>query len=454
MPGPRMAYTANQSADRPPFYVLGRKKQEEMSGQSCTQRLGSGKFCGTVSPLSPLNTMVYLPWIMSLLLLGGVAALIVLQLRPKQSGEYDRIKQEYDRKIEEIGMLKAEADELYREKEKIAEKGKQIYDTYKTIEGDLKSVRQERDTLQGTVQRFQAEEQRKEKEFDERLGKLEAAKLQFEAERQRIIREDEEAQQLKEEERDRLWADHEHSVISLLTDLCKQPALAFSSFTNTHLPEGFDGSLKPDFMIEFLGQYIIFDAKVSKAKSLQTYITKQVEDTVAKVKDNDRIYKRIFLVVPTQAVTELKKHHYVQDGYHIFVISPEAIPAILSSLKHITLYEFAETLDPKQRENIVQLIAELDFHINLRNATDIVLSKMGIDLLEKAQRTNPALAEEVAIKKQPMNAKASIATSEIKKIVSQLTAQNVEIQQLVSPRPAILDKDLDTAEELLEETLS
>ncbi len=395
-------------------------------------------------------------WILGFLVLGGLAANLYLQIRPQPAddhGEYDRLKAEYDRKIEEIGALKAENDELYREKEKVSEKGKQLYDTYKTLESDLKALRQERDRLQGEVQHFQAEEKRREKEFDDRLGKLEAAKGKLEEERQRVIREDEEARRQAEEERDRLWAEHENAVISLLTDLCKQPAISFSSYTNTQLPEGFDGSLKPDFMIEFLGQYVIFDAKVSKAKSLQTYITKQVEDTVAKVKEDDRIYKWIFLVVPTQAVSELKRHHYVSEGYHVFVIAPEAIPAVLASLKHITLYEFAETMDPQERENIVQLIAELDFHIHLRNATDIVLSKMGIDLLQKTQKNHPQLAEEVALKKQPMNAKAAVAAGEIKKIVSQLTAQNIEVQKLVSPRPAVPGSTLSEAEELLDETL-
>ena len=251
-----------------------------------------------------------------------------------------------------------------------------------------------------------------------------------------------------------MWANHENHVIATLTDLCKQPQFGFTAYTNTNLPEGFDGSLKPDFLVEFLDQYIIFDAKISKAKSLQTYVNDQVKKTVEKVKNNDQIYKHIFLVVPTSAIAELKNHQYTVDGYTLYVISPEALPPILASLKRITTYEFAESMDPMQRENIVQIIADLDFHINLRNAADIILSKMGTDLLERTQKVDASLTEEVALKKQPMNMKASIAAGDIKRIVSNLTIQNIETQQLVSPKVAVRKKDLEAGQQILGEILS
>ena len=159
-------------------------------------------------------------------------------------------------------------------------------------------------------------------------------------------------------------------------------------------------------------------------------------------------------MVPTQAISELKKHHYIVDGYHVFIVAPEALPAILACLKHITLYEFAEQMDPQQRENIVQIVADLDFHINVRNAADIVFTKMGADLLERTQRMDPGLAEEVAIKKQPLHAKVGVSTAELKKLVSNLTAQNMEIQKLVSPKTAVQKNALKDAGNILEETLS
>ncbi len=392
----------------------------------------------------------------------GLLGYIAWKASQKQEGTDDqrtllqenaRINAELDQKLIELGELKAQLGTALKDKDELSGKGKQLYDSFKNLESDMKTLRHERDTLQEELQEWKANDRRRENEFNDRLEKLEGTKVALDQERQRVIHEDEERTRQQLEERDRLWADHENGVIATLTDLCKQPQFMFTSYSNTNLPEGFDGSLKPDFMIDFLDQYVIFDAKVSKAKSLQTYVNDQVKKTVEKVKGNDRIYKWIFLVVPASALSELKVHHYPVEGYQLFVISPEAIPAVLASLKNITRYEFAEQMDPQQRENIIQTIAELDFHINLRNATDIVLSKMGIDILQKTQRMDPAIAEEVAIKKQPMNAKASIAASEIKKIVSDLTAQNMETQRLVSPAAPIKKQSLDDAGSLLADTL-
>lgn len=114
----------------------------------------------------------------------------------------------------------------------------------------------------------------------------------------------------REEERDRIWNEHENAVIATLSELCKQPHLHFTSYSNNNLPDEFDGKLKPDFLIDFLGQYVVFDAKASKAESLQTYINDAVKTTAEKIKKNGRIYPHVFLVVPTEAIGELKKLIY------------------------------------------------------------------------------------------------------------------------------------------------
>ncbi|UPA22347.1 hypothetical protein K8942_04840 [Candidatus Peribacteria bacterium] len=367
--------------------------------------------------------------------------------------ENAQLKAELNQRTEEIGRMTVKIDAERSEKDKWAGTNKQMFLEATKLEAKIEALTMERDSLKKQVVKFETDKEQHERDFSEKMTRLEGIKLSLDQERQRVIREDEERRAQELLERDRLWADHENGVIATLTDLCKQPQFAFTSYSNTNLPEGFDGSLKPDFMIEFLDQYVVFDAKVSKAKSLQTYVNDQVKKTVEKVKNNERIYKWIFLVVPATALSELKVHHYPVEGYQLFVISPEAIPAVLASLKNITRYEFAEQMDPQQRENIIQTIAELDFHVNLRNAVDIVMSKMGVDLLRKTQRIDPAIADEVALKKIPMNAKASVAATEIKKIVSDFTAQNVEAQRLVSPDAPVKKQSLNDAETLLTDTL-
>ena len=364
-----------------------------------------------------------------------------------------QLKANLETKNEEVGSLKAMMEGERAEKVEQQGKSKQLFAQHTKLEAQLEQAQRERDVLQKQLTKHEEAAERREREMHDMATKLATATASLAQERERVIREDEEQRRAAEEERDRIWAEHEKNVIARLTELCKRPEYAFSCYTNTELPDGFDGSLKPDFMIEFLDQYVIFDAKKSKSESLQTYISNTIKSTVTKVKKNPRIATTIFLVVPTEAVSELKVHHHVHDGYTLYVISPEALAPVLASLKRITAYEFAEQMDPQKRENMVQLIAELDFHINLRNAADIFLSNLGAEIVDKAQRVDPELAEEVALKKQPMNAKAAIAASEIKRLVVNVALQKEEIGRLASPRAAVSQKNLEQAKALLSDNL-
>jgi myosin heavy subunit len=387
--------------------------------------------------------------VLSLLMIATVGLMVWQMRRPAadagSSVELERENAKLHASLEqaqkEVGKLQSELEAQKGEYKELQGKGKQLSVQFTETKNDLDHAKKEAEDLQKKLAKHEAAAERHEKERAAELAKLEAAKLSLDQERQRVIREDEEKLRQAEEERDRVWADHEKNVIAQMTDLCKQPQYAFSCFTNTNLPEGFDGSLKPDFMIEFIDQYIIFDAKKSKSESLSTYIANTVKTTVAKVKKNPKIATMIFLVVPTEAIGELKTHHHVHDGYTLYVVSPEALAPILASLKRITAYEFAEQMDPQERDNIIQLITDFAFHINLRNAADLVLTKLGAEALHKAQRLAPALAEEVAQRQQPMNAKVALSAAELKKLVVSVAAQETEVDALAAPR-ALVDGTL------------
>ncbi|MBI3816158.1 hypothetical protein HY285_01270 [Candidatus Peregrinibacteria bacterium] len=366
--------------------------------------------------------------------------------------EHVRLQQDMKQIQKQIGELEAELESEKSEKNKLAGSNRQMYAEVVGLKEDAKGLQRERDALKKRVAEFEAADTRREKESEARLGQLTKAEETLKEERQRVIRQDEETRKKREEERDRIWAEHEMSVIARLTELCKQPQYAFSSFSNTNLPDGFDGSLKPDFMIEFLDQYVIFDAKVSKAKSLQTYINDTVKSTVQKVKKNAKIYSQIFLVVPTEAAAELKSHYYPLDGYTLFVVSPESLPVILACYKRIAQYDRIEELDPQQRENIVNVIAELDFHVNVRNAADVILATMGTNMLQKVQKLQPDLAMEVAAKKQEMKL-PNLNTSELKKLAGSVAAQVEAIRDLATPKATVKQQHLELASAVITQTL-
>ncbi|MDD4628163.1 MAG: hypothetical protein PHE68_02095 [Candidatus Peribacteraceae bacterium] len=343
------------------------------------------------------------------------------------------LKAEIDRRTEEIGELKNMMKELNARKSKMEGETKQMWATQQKLDADLKSLMRERDALQERIAKFEAERDARERRHEEMIKKLESAEHALEDEQKRVRHEDEERQKQELEERDRMWAEHETNVIALLTDLCKKPQHSFTSYDNNNLPEGFHGNLKPDFLIGFLEQYVIFDAKISKATNLQIYIDDQVKKTAAKVKGKEGIYPRIFLVVPTDAIGELKKTYYYEDGFHFYVVSPEALAPILASLKHIEGYETTEGWDPQERESIIDLITQFDYHISLRNFAEYQLMQHGLDTLERTKNADVELAREVAIRKakmRPLNFK----TAEQKAFTANPELLREKLKELTEPQ--------------------
>ena len=376
----------------------------------------------------------------------GIFANLLMQMK-KPQGVLPQVDLSKD-------MARLEKD-LGNAKQELAEnsgKSKRLFIELEQTKAKLDATERERDNLQKTLTKMEAKHEDKEKEHARGLEKIDAAERALKEERQRVLESEVKTKQMQEEERDRLWNDHENAVIATLTDLCKLPHLQFTSYSNNNLPDDFDGSLKPDFLIEFLDQYVIFDAKASKAQSLQTYIDDAVKKTAEKVRKNSKIYPHIFLVVPTEAIGELKKLIYAKDEYYFYIVSREALAPILSSLRRISTYELAETLDPQKRENIINMIAELAAHISYRNAHEILLSKMGAVTLERVAEIDPDIASDVEQKKNEKKI-SQLAPSEIKRLATSLSEQNLEMQQLTSPKAAIRKKHLQNVEDVITQKL-
>lgn len=380
------------------------------------------------------------------IVLLGIGASLVMQMRRPAAATDTR---DWSK---EIAKLENQVETEKAEHNKMAGANKQMYAELAQAKAKLQSIEKERDALQTTLTKIEAKREQQEKEHARGLEKIDAAERALKEERQRVLESEVKAKEMVEEERDRLWNDHEVTVISTLVDLCKQPHLQFKSYSNNNLPDDFDGSLKPDFLIDFLGQYVVFDAKVSKAQSLQTYIDDQVKKTAEKMKKSDKIYPHIFLVVPTEAVRELKKLSYSKDNYTFYVVSRESLSPILASLKRISTYELAETLDPQKRENIINMLADMATHISYRNAHELLLTKMGADTLERVARTDPELAEEVDQKRLEKKLSA-LSPSEIKRIAGSLTEQNAEISSLASPKAAVKKNMIDAAQNVISQRL-
>lgn len=385
-------------------------------------------------------TLLYI--LLSLAIVG--IGFIAYQQWTARTGGDPLLQAELDRRIQEIGEIKSQLEQLKAERNEIATNGKNTFAQLKNMESDYKALMKERDALSVRISKYEAEESRKEKDFERKLSELESARNSLVQERSRVIKEDEERTQEELAARDRMWNEHENTVNALLGDLCKTPQYSFTSYDNTNLPDGFDGSLKPDFLIDFLGQYIIFDSKVSRSDNFQNYIATNVKSTAKKLKDKAEIYPTVFFVVPTEAIPELKTTYFFEQGLSFYVISPEALPPILAALKKITTYELADQLDPQERENIVTLVADLDSHINYQNGINLIMTKHGIDILNKAKRLDSGLIEDVEERKKTMRL-PSLNPSEIKKLHRSTEEQESELLNIINPEASVSEAMLEKA---------
>lgn len=375
--------------------------------------------------------MIPLYILVSLLLLtSGAIAWKLFQPTEDNSEEKLRAKDQ------EIGQLKQEIQEL-------TNNGKHLFANHEALKGDVKALQQEREMLSNRVARFEAEAEAKTKRHEDMAKQLDNVKQALEDEKVRIRREDEERQQQLLAARDRMWNDHEQDVIAQLNELTKKEHCQFPSYTNTNLPEEFSGSLKPDYMIGFLQQYVIFDAKVSRSQDLQNYMKESVKKTAAKLKGNQHIYPTVYLVVPTDAIADLKQLSFYEEGFTFYIISPDALEPILASFKRIEQYEFAEAMDPQERENIVDLIAAFHFHISSRNAHELGLMLHGLETLDKAEKMHPELLAEAIVKKAKMR-HVNLNTADTKGLVANPKEVAEQLKQLVEPSPKISTDDLGT----------
>lgn len=378
------------------------------------------------------------------LIVVGVLILIFKKNKSNDDGkiieETARLKADISQKSQNIGELTKELQNEKTAKDQLSGKNKQQFVEFTILKAENVNIAKEKDLLVKELSNFKAAESNRVKEFNEKIEKLNQVKIALEDEKQRIRREDEEKLQKEKDERARMWAEHEVNVKTKLTELCKDPRYAFQYYDNNNLPIEFGGKFKPDSLIEFLDQYVIFDAKVSES-DLQNYINGNVKSTVEKINNNKKIYSMVFFIVPTDTMRLLKKIRFYEQGFDFFVVSPEAIEFVLASFKKISSYKLAEQLDPRDRENIVNLIAEFDYHISMRNALDILASESGITVLKKATSLRNDIKEEISLKKGGMRLQ-QFAPTDIKTLMVNTDVQKERVTELISPKVAIPEDNL------------
>jgi len=365
--------------------------------------------------------------------------------------ENARLTATLEQKTSRVAAVETELKTAQQEKSELEGSGKQVWAAKTKLESECQQLRERNAETTTRLAEHDEAAARREKEFQERIEKLERAEKKLESEQVRVQASEEARREQHIADRDRMWKEHEDAVYARLRELCQKPELAFTSYANNDLPDGWDGKLRPDFMIEFLGQHIIFDAKMSKSTNLEVYIKDQFKKTALKIKGNAHIYPTIFLVVPTDAISEIKSLYAYQDGISFYVISPEALAPILAAFKKISNYEFAEQFDPQERENVVKVLSRFEWFIRNQNAANILLAEQAIDVIEDKRVLSKDLQDDISAKRSEIKQPFKLKDADMKKLTKSLEEQAAKVNSLTAPKAPIEQSELAQAASLFDE---
>jgi hypothetical protein len=327
-------------------------------------------------------------------------------------------------------------------------KGKQLFVQITKIQEENKALQEKNEFAFKTKAELDQRVIALEKQTAQNLTQLESAKKSFEAEKVRIQDEEKAKAEHQYEEKQRMWNEHENRVLANLKEIVQKPAIGFPSYDNTNLPAEFSGRFKPDFMISFLGQYMIWDAK--KSKDIANYINAQVKTTATKIKNRDDIYPTVFFVIPTEELPLLRKTYFFEDGISFFVVSVEACEPIMAAYKRITEYDQIKDFDPQDRDAIVNLIANYDRHLSFRNATDVLLTENAINVMKSKESLPEELQDEIQTRKANMRS-FKLPEADVKKLAQSTEKQTQSLKKFHTPTIAVKPEEINAAQSLFDQ---
>ena len=369
--------------------------------------------------------------IVLLIILIAVVIYLVIRLRVRvqedQSEQYRKLEAEHKRLTDEKIRATAEKKEIEKQRERLTV---QLEEKQRTI-----------NELEKKIAVVDNNEIIRSKEMAKQFGELENSRKSLENEQKRVVEEEREARAEYEVKRNSIWAKHEGSAKAKMYEICTKPDILLPAFDNNNLPDDFDGSMKPDFMVRLLGQYVIFDPKSSSAKNLQAYIQTQVKSTARKIKDSsssNNIYPMVFFIIPSIGIEDIKECYFVEQGISFFVIPIESFEPIIRTLKRLEEYDMANKYDPKDREDMVNLIAVLNQYVRQQNATNILSVLQGLQALAEISSMPEDFAQDVDNRRKKMRMEV-MSRTQLKNLMDNPREQVNQVLKLIEPKKPDVD---------------
>lgn len=355
--------------------------------------------------------------------------------------EIGKLKTDIEYKAGEITKLKESLSGLDSEeknaRKQLSEKDREL----QTVKINLEHLADENKSLRDENTKFRQTNETRQSDYEKSVSTLNEIK-------QKLLDDDKirEEQRVKEEKErwDRIretWINHENNVESIIKNICRKYAIEYIE------KENFPFKGKPDNTIKIAEEYVIFDAKSpgvdGELNNFPNYIKTQTEQ-LKKYAKEEGVKKDIFLVIPTTTAHKFTQFTYNIADYNVYIITADSLEPIILSLKKIEDYEFADKLNPEDRENICRVIGKLTHATKRKIQIDMFFGKNLLSVLSSAEAMIPEdFSEKIedyerSEKINPPNERRTklITTDELikesDKIIKQAEAKQIEFPPLAS----------------------
>ncbi len=303
----------------------------------------------------------------------------IKETKNKLEKDNDKLNTDVERNNKEIQQKEKQIGKLSEAEEK---NNKRISDLEKDIEV-LKIKKEElvekNNENKKKITSFEKTEKQKQEEYEHKVTELNSLKKQLDDDRIRVQQEREEDIRLQLEKQKETWRNHETKVEQIIKTICNKYSLEY--FEKEKVP--FKG--KPDNAVKICDWFVIFDAKSPASDDLEnfpSYVKTQAEAAKKYAKEKD-VKKDIFLVVPSNTLESLPQFYYNLADYNVYVISIDSLEPVILSLQKIEDYEFAEQLNPEDRENICRIIGKFAHTTKRRIQVDNYFAQEFINIYAK-----------------------------------------------------------------------
>lgn len=190
-----------------------------------------------------------------------------------------------------------------------------------------------------------------------------------------------------------IFEGHHARVGEVLTKVCSDLHLDLKTEAT------YRGTAHPDFAVLVNSSYVFFNT-VSPASPDETAafagrVAAEAAELFEAAKE-DGVRGEAYLVVPNTVAAQLTEFVFASDRCTVFVVTPEALEAIVRTLQRIEEYEFARQITPFELDQICRFIGELSHMTKRKIVLDTYFSNEMLEMLQKAENLPTDVAADVA----------------------------------------------------------